>query len=134
MDVISELVAEALRQARLVQKCLDAKTIPLLEPRDRASASDISRRIARRDIISEAFLADLEAFLVLIDARAEEETGFAWRGHEHDPTCGYAVPVRSDRAVAFRAVCDEMVDLASAVAAALDAAQAFAIANGLFDT
>lgn len=80
MDVISKLVAEALRQARIVQKCLDAKTIPLLEPRDRAFASDISRRIARRDIISEAFLTDLQALLVMINARAGDETtfGLAW--------------------------------------------------------
>jgi hypothetical protein len=134
MDVISELVADALRQARLVQKCLDAKTIPLLEPQDRAIASDISRRIARRDIISEAFLADLEAFLEIIYAREEAETTIAWRGHEHDPSCGYTVSVRSDRAVAFQAIGDEMVDLASAIAGALDAAQAFSIANGLFDT
>lgn len=134
MDVISELVAEALRQARFVQKCLDAKTIPLLELRDRAFATDISRRIARRDIISEAFLTDLEALLMMINARVGEETTWAWRGHEHDPSCGYAVPVRSDRAVAFQGVCDEMVDLASVVADALDAAQAFSIANGLFDT
>jgi hypothetical protein len=134
MDAISELVAEALRQARLVQKSLDARTIPLLEPRDRAFAFNISRRITRRAIVNEGFLADLEALLVMIDARADEETSFAWRGHEHDPTCGYTVPVRSDRAIAFHAVCAEMVDLASAVAAALDAAQAFAIANGLFDT
>ncbi|CTQ33924.1 hypothetical protein [Jannaschia rubra] len=134
MDMISELVADALRQARLVRKCLDAKAIPLLDPRHRTFAGDISRRIASRKIVNEAFLHDLEAFIVLVSKEVEAGTTIAWRGHEHDPDCGYEFAIRSDRATAFRILVDEMVDLATMVEAALDAAEAFTIANALFET
>ena len=133
MDVISELVADALRQARLVRKCLDAKAIPLLDPRRRMFAVDISRRIANREIVNEAFLRDLEAFIVLVGDEVDEGTSFAWRGHEHDPDCGYAIPVRTDRAAAFGILLDETVKLASMVEAALDAAEAYTVANALFE-
>ena len=134
MDAISELVADALRQARAVRKCLDSRSIPLLDPRRRTFATDISRRIASRDIVNEAFLRDLEAFIVLVEREVEEGTSFAWHGYEHDPECGYEVPVRTDRAAAFRLLLDEMVDLATLVEAALDAAEACTIANALFET
>lgn len=134
MDVISELVADALRQARLVRKCLDAKVMPLLDVRRRTFASNISRRIANREIVTEAFLRDLEAFIAIVGEVVDQETTFVWRGHEHDPDCGYEVPVRNDRTVAFCYLLDEMVDLASAVEAALDAAEAYTIASALFET
>lgn len=133
MDVISELVADALRQARLVRKCLDAKTIPLLDPRHRRFASDISRRIANREIVTEAFLGALESLIVLLDGEVDAGTSVAWRGHEHDPDCGHEIRVRTDRATAFQAVQDEMVELATKVAAALDAVEARTIANALFE-
>ena len=133
MDRISELVADALGQARLVRKCLDARIVPLLDPRHRTFATDISRRIAARTIVTEAFLRDLEAFIVLLGKEVDEGSSLAWRGHEHDPDCGYAVPVRSERARAFQLVLDELVDLATTVEAALDAAEACVIANTLFE-
>jgi hypothetical protein len=132
MDAISELVADALRQARVVRKCLDSRSIPLLDPRRRTFATDISRRIASRDIVNEAFLRDLEAVIALIGDEVDAGTSYVWRGYEADPDCGYEVPVRSDRAAAFRLLLDEMVDLATLVEAALDAAEACTIANALF--
>lgn len=134
MDVISEHVVDALRQGRHVRKCLDAKVIPLLDPRRRTFASNISQRIAAREIVTEAFLRDLEAFIALVGEVVDQETSFVWRGHEHDPDCGYEVPVRSDRTVAFCYLLDEMVDLATSVEAALDAANAYTIAAALFET
>ncbi|KIC32135.1 hypothetical protein [Leisingera sp. ANG-S5] len=134
MDNVSGLVAVALGHSRTVGKCLDAKIIPLLAPRHRKIAGDISRRIGARTIINETFLSDLEALIVLLGQEAEKETTFAWRGHEHDPDCGYQVSVRTERASALLVVLDEVVDLATAVEHALDAAEAEAIANALFET
>lgn len=134
MDKVSQLVAEALGQARLVGKCLDEKIIALLEPSHRSFASKISKRIAAGSIISETFLRDLEAFIVLLRRLADDETAYAWRGHEHDPNCGYRVPVPSQRAGVFYVVLEELVKLASDIESALDAARAYEIANALFDT
>jgi hypothetical protein len=133
MDQVSDLVAEALRHARLVRKSLDGKIIPLLEPRHRAFASDISRRVGTRSLVTEAFLRDLEAFVAVLNEQSDAETSYAWRGHEHDPNCGYLVPVRSERAMEFVTVLDAVVDLATAIEAALVAAEAYRIANGLFE-
>jgi hypothetical protein len=133
MDKVSDLVAEALGHARLVRKCLDGNVIPLLEPRHRTFASDISRRIGTRSFVTEGFLRDLEAFIALLDERADSETSYAWRGHEHDPDCGYPVPVRSERATVFITVLDALVDLATAIESALDAAEAYRLANSLFE-
>lgn len=133
MDIVTDLVADALRQARFVRKCLDAKIIPLLDPRHRAFATDISRQLARRDILTEAFLLDLDAFLALLDAAIEGGTTLAWRGHEHDPDCGYAVPVRTDDAEALSFMQGEIVDLVTAIEGALDAAKAYVIANRFFE-
>ncbi|SER47994.1 hypothetical protein SAMN04490244_101200 [Tranquillimonas rosea] len=134
MDRIAEIVADALGQSRLVRKCLDAKIIPILDPRHRSFAGDISRRISSRNIVNEAFLRDIETLIVRIGEEAESETSYAWRGHEHDPECGYAVPLRTERAGALQLVQDELVELATLVQAALDAAEACVIANALFDT
>ncbi|MEY8841018.1 hypothetical protein AB9K41_18480 [Cribrihabitans sp. XS_ASV171] len=134
MDKVSQHVADALGQSRLVRKCLDDKIIALLEPTHRSFASELSKRIAEGSIISETFLRDLEAFIVLLDRLASDETTFVWRGHEHDPNCGYRVPVPSQRAGVFYVVLEELVDLASNIEGALDAARAYAIANALFDT
>jgi hypothetical protein len=133
MDVVTDLVADALRQARLVRKCLDTKMIPLLDPRHRVFATDISRRLARRDILTEAFLLDLEAFLAVVDKAIEKATTVAWRGHEHDPDCGYIVPVRSDDANAILFMYGEIVDLVTAIERALDGAKAHVIANSFSD-
>ncbi len=133
MDMVTDLVADALRQARLVRKCLDAKMIPLLDPRQRIFATDISRRLARRDILTEAFLLDLEAFLAVVDEVIENGTTLAWRGHEHDPDCGYVVPVRSDDANAILFMQGEIVDLVTAIEGALDGAKAYVIATSFFD-
>ena len=134
MDTITEHVAGALGQARLVRKCLDEKIIALLDPSHRSFASEISKRIAAGTIISETFLRDLEAFILLLDRLASDETTFVWRGHEHDPDCGYHVRLPSQRANVFYVVLDELVDLATEIESALDAARAYAIANALFDT
>lgn len=133
MDMVTDLVADALRQARFVRKCLDAKIIPLLDPRHRTFATDISRRLARRDILNEPFLLDLEAFLAVINEAIENGTTLIWRGHEHDPDCGYTMPVRSDDANAILFMQGEIVDLVTAIEGALDAAKAYAIANSFFD-
>jgi len=133
MDKISDFIAEALGHARVVRKCLDGKIIPLLEPRHRTFAGGISRRIGERLIVTEEFLRDLEAFIALLDEQAEGETSYAWRGHEHDPDCGYLVPVRSQSASAFVTLLDALVDLATAIEAALDAAEAYSMANALFE-
>lgn len=134
MDRITDLIADALFSARPIGAALDEKLIPLLEPRYRSAAIDISRRIAERRIISEPFLQDLQAFYVLLDRLAEEETTTGWRGHEHDPDCGYTIPIRSDRAEVFSKIADQLVDLDSSIAAALDAAQAFRIANRMLES
>ncbi|MCZ4262871.1 hypothetical protein O4G76_18705 [Limimaricola sp. G21655-S1] len=134
MDTIAELVAEALGQARLVRKCLDEKIIALLDPSQRSFAIEISKCIAAGTIISEAFLRDLESFTVFLDRLARDETTYEWCGHEHDPDCGYRLPVPSQRADAFYVVLHELVDLASGIGGALDAARAYAITNELFDT
>ncbi|MCP1169379.1 hypothetical protein [Limimaricola litoreus] len=133
MDKVSNLVAEALGYARVVRKCLDGKIIPLLEPRHRSFASEISRRIGTRSLMTEGFLRDLEAFIALLNEQADGETSYVWRGHEHDPDCGYTVPVRSERAAVFITVLDAVGDLATAIEAALDAAEAYRIANTLFE-
>ncbi len=133
MDVISQLVADALRQSRVVQKCLDSRIIPLLEPRHRSFATDISRRIAGREIVNEAFLRDLDAFIGRLDQEVSEGTSLVWRGHEHDPNCGYSVPVRNDRARALGSVLNQVVELETAIEAAIDAAEACVISTDLFD-
>ncbi|MGK7663543.1 MULTISPECIES: hypothetical protein [unclassified Marinovum] len=134
MDKITESVVDALGQSRLVRKCLDEKIIALLDPAQQSFASEISKRITAGSIISETFLRDLEAFIVLLHRLAGDETTYAWRGHEHDPACGYRVPVPSQRASVFYVVLEELVDLASDIEGALDAARAYAIANALFET
>lgn len=133
MDKVSDLVAEALGRARVVRKCLDGRTIPLLEPCHRTFASDISRRIGTRSIVNEAYLRDLEAFIVLLDELAERETSHSWCGHEHDPDCGYLVAIRSERASVFVTMLDALIDLSAAIEAALDAAEACRVANALFE-
>lgn len=132
MDRTTELVADALRQARVVRKCLDAKAIPLLEPRQRTSAGAIGRRIAARTVICEAFLRDIEAFIILLGDEVEDGSTLAWHGHEHDPDSGHHVLLRTDRAQALLIALDELVDLATAIEKALDAAEAYTIANALF--
>lgn len=77
MDRISEIVADALGQSRLVRKCLDAKIIPILDPRHRTFAGDISRRIASRNIVNEAFFRDIEALIIRLAEEAESETSYA---------------------------------------------------------
>ncbi|EAQ04580.1 hypothetical protein OB2597_04840 [Pseudooceanicola batsensis HTCC2597] len=131
MDLIAQRVADALRQARVVGKCLDEKIIPMLETRDRAFAGNISRRIAARDIVSEEFLRDLEAFTLRIEREVEEGTTLIWRGHEHDPDCGYHAPVRTARAGGLQHFQAELVDLASEVEGALNAAYALEITSAL---
>lgn len=133
MDKVSDLVAEALGLARVVRKCLDGRIIPLLEPRHRTFASEIGRRIGTRSIMTEAYLRDLEAFIVLLDKLAKRETSHAWCGHEHDPDCGYLVAIRSERASVFATMLDALIDLATAIEAALDAAEACKVANALFE-
>ncbi|EAQ04647.1 hypothetical protein OB2597_05175 [Pseudooceanicola batsensis HTCC2597] len=133
MDRISEIVADALGQSRRVRKRLDVKIIPILDPRHRTFAGDISRRIASRNIVNEAFLRDIETLILRVGEEAERETSYAWHGHEHDPECGYKVAVRSERAGALQLAQDELVELATLVQAALDAVQACVIANQLFD-
>ena len=133
MEMVIDLVADALRQARLVRKCLDAKLISLLEPRHRTFATDISRRLAQQDILNEAFLRDLEAFLAVLDMVIESGTTLVWRGHEHDPDSGYTMPVRSDDANAILFMQGEIVDLVTAIEGGLDGAKAYVIANSFFD-
>ncbi|MDX5417416.1 MAG: hypothetical protein LPK88_14000, partial [Alphaproteobacteria bacterium] len=124
MEMVTELVADALRQARFVRKYLDAKIIPLLDPRHRTFATNISRRLVQRDILNEALLIDLDAFLAVIGEAIENGTTLTWRGHEHDPNCGYTMPVRSDAANALLYFQGEIVDLVTAIEGALDAAKA----------
>ena len=133
MHDITDLIADALFNARSVGASLDEKLIALLEPRHRLAAIDISRRIAERRIISESFLRDLQAFYILLDRLAQEETTTGWRGHEHDPDCGYTFPIESERAMIFSRFVDQLVDLNSSIATALDAAEAYSIANRLLE-
>ncbi|MBU2963046.1 hypothetical protein KO516_19865 [Citreicella sp. C3M06] len=134
MDRITEIIADALGQSRLVRKCLDEKIIPMLDTQHKTFAGDISRRISSRNIVNEAFLRDIETLIIRFGDEVASETSYAWRGHEHDPECGYSVPVHTERAGALRLVQDELVELATLVQSALDAAEACVIANKLFDT
>jgi len=124
MDKISDLISEALSDARAIGASLDQKLIGLLEPRHRPAAIDISLRIADRRIISELFLRDLQAFYVLLDRLAQEETMTGWRGHDPAPDCVYPIPIGIDRARIYLGFVDQLVDLGSSIAAALDAAEA----------
>ena len=113
--------------------------IKLREDQSRVESGDrrlggVAVDIGAGAIISETFLRDLEAFIVLLNRVADDETTYVWRGHEHDPNCGYRVPVPSQRAGVFYVVLEELVELASDIEGALDAARAYAIANALFDT
>lgn len=132
MNNITDLVADALGQARVVRKCLEARAIPLLEARQRTSAVAISRRIAARTIICEAFLSDIETFIILIGNEVEDGSTLAWNGHEHDPESGRHVLLRTDRAQALLVLHGELVEFATAIEGALDAAEAYTIANALF--
>lgn len=132
MDKATELVANALGQARVVRKCLEAKAIPLLQPRQRTFAVAISRRIAARTIVSEAFVRDLEAFIILLGQEVKDGSSLAWHGHEHDPDFGYHVMLRTDRAQVLLVVHNTLVDLTKAIEAALDTTEAYTIANALF--
>lgn len=92
-----------------------------------------NRQTERTDILTEPFLLDLEAFLAVIDEAIENGTTLVWRGHEHDPDCGYTVPVRSDDANALLFMQGEIVDLVTAIEGALDGAKAYVIANSFYD-
>lgn len=133
MDKINDFVAEALGHARVVRKNLDGKVIPLLQPRHRAFASEVSRRIGARSIMTETFLRDVEAFIAILGEQAERETSYAWRGHEHDPDCGYLVPFRSENASEFLTLIAALAELATAIGVALDAVEAYSMANALFE-
>lgn len=132
MDKISELVADALGHARAVRNCLEAKAIPLLEPRQRAFAVAISRQIEAKIIMDEAFLRDIKAFTMLIGEKVEDGSTLAWHGREHDPDSGYHVLLHTDQARALLVVHDELVGLATAIEGVLDAAEAYNVANALF--
>jgi|GEM_PF-6642865 hypothetical protein len=133
MDKISDLISEALSDARPIGTGLDQKLIGLLEPRHRPAAIDISLRIAERRIINELFLGDLQAFYVLLDRLAQEEMKTGWRRHEHDPDCVYPIPIGIDRARIYLGFVDQLVDLGSSIAAALDAAEARLISTRLLE-
>lgn len=126
-NMVTEQIAEALRQARLVRKCLEARIIPILPQRERTFAIELGRRLAQGDFLVEVFLLDLEALLAQIGTVVDEGTTIVWRGHEHDPDCGYAVPVRSDSAQGLMIAQGEIVDLITAIEGALDTVRARAI-------
>lgn len=130
-EMVTEQIAEAFRQARLVRKCLDARIIPILPPRQRTFTTELSRRLARGEFLNEVSLLDLEALLAQIGSAVDEGTTIVWRGHEQDPDCGYAVPVRSDNAQGLLIVQSQIVDLITAIEGALDAVRACAMAARL---
>ncbi|MCZ4262610.1 hypothetical protein O4G76_17370 [Limimaricola sp. G21655-S1] len=132
MDQVSDFVAEALGHSRLVRKGLDDNITPLLEPRHRTFAAELSRRISARTIVNEAFLRDIAAFIDLLEKEVERETSYVWHGREHDPECGYHVPVRTERAKAFLTTLEALYAVGTAIETALDAAEAYVIANALF--
>lgn len=126
MDRLALLASVAPAHGRTALKLLDEPVQPMLAPIHRGLAQHLGQRIARREILDERFLSDLDALIVSLQQLVAEGTSLVWEPDDYDTSGGREMFCRDDRAAALGPVVDELKKLWGAVAETLDAAKAVA--------
>lgn len=128
---LRDAVADALRQARDVRDLLSQTIIPELEPRRRAAAEDLARRLAQATFFDEVTLRDIERFQWVLEREIDAGTHVGWEADEHH-VCGGHEQVELDaraRGLVPARACLER--LRASIATAMDLARAQALAQEL---
>lgn len=128
MDRLTCLASVAFGQARMVLMLLENPVLPVLTPTQRTFAENLSRRIAHDKILDEAFLRDLDAFIVFIQQLVAAGTTICWEADDHNVSGGYEIHFMNDRARALDSVVRELQELWTVIAETLDTAKAAAAA------
>lgn len=132
-DELIDLIATALRRARLVHRQISDVILPVLPPERRTFAEQLMRRIGMNEIFQDAFLADILAFRALLERQATAGTHSAWVADEHDVHGGYQVQQRDPCASSLKCAAGDLIDLRDALEVAMDYAKAVRLAEELLD-
>ena len=130
-DLLSQLVATALFQSRIVVVQMHGVIVPALAPSKRAFSTDLVGRLERRKIFSDQFLRDLEIFSALLDDQIEAGTYIGWEADEHCIQGGYETIAHGEGILALARAIREVRLLEGAILAALCAARSVQEAEAL---
>ena len=130
-EMLVDLTAEAVAQARLAQNQLCDVVVPMLPPQRRGLAEQIKRGLRGDGLLTESFLHDLAALVDFLERDAARGIQTGWVADEHDVHGGHHVRHYDTRAHALSCAADHLDLLHEAISDVLDFARAGRLVEGL---
>lgn len=122
-DLLLELTADAVAQARLANHQLFEIVVPMLPPQRRALAEHVNRGLSGSDLLTEPFLRDLLILVEFLDREINAGTETVWVVDEHNVHGGHHIRQRDERATALSCAADRLLDVYESVSEVLDFAR-----------
>jgi hypothetical protein len=132
-SLLVDLIADAIRCARIAKEVVFNVVVPQLPPQRRGIAKGIQKRLEGDQYISEIFVRELTSLMDLLRREIATGSDQCWMSDEHDVNGGHHVTHLDDRAFALSNAAAHLADLRNAIHDALDFAKAGRLADELVD-
>lgn len=123
-EVAAGLVATVLFTAHEAQLALDEAILPAWVPSKRGLVTHVLRVISSGAVFTDAFVQDLDTFVLAAERLVDCETEAGWEADENHSRGGYPVTIRSVRAMQIEGALPEIYAFREALLAAMSALEA----------